>query len=338
MTQITQIKILIPITTLIVAFGCAEEAQTDRIRVSGHVEATEVRLAPDAGGRVLTLTVTEGDRVTPGQTLLTLDSRDVVLAIDRARAEHAAAAAQLRLVQASARPEDVRQAESQIATARAEESAAESELSAAEQDLARFESLLAANSGSRKQRDDAATRRDVARDRVAAAQSRVRTAEEVLARVRAGARKEEVDAARARLTVVDAQIASLEKTLGDTTLASPVAGVVTEKLAEVGEVIAPRAPVLVVVDLDHAWADVYVPEPVVPLLRLSQPATIFTDAGGAGLAGTISYISPKAEFTPRNVQTAEERSKLVYRIRIAVDNKDGVLKQGMPVEAEIVLR
>jgi HlyD family secretion protein len=302
------------------------------------VEATEVRLAPDAGGRILTLTVKEGDRVQPGQTLLTLDTRDVELAIDRAKAEHAAADAQLRLVQAAARPEDVRQAESQIATARADQSAAASELAAAEQDLDRFDSLLKTNSGSRKQRDDAATRRDVARDRVSAAQSRVRSAEEALARIRAGARREEVDAARARANVVSAQITSLEKTLGDTTLKSPVAGLVTEKLVEVGEMIAPRAPALVVVDIDHAWADVFVPEPVVPLLRIGQPATVFTDAGGAGIAGAITYISPKAEFTPRNVQTSEERSKLVYRIRIAVDNQDGVLKQGMPVEAEIVLR
>lgn len=338
MTQMTQIKILFPIAITLLAAGCADEAPTDRIRVSGHVEATEVRLAPDAGGRVLTLNVKQGDRVQPGQVVLTLDTRDVTLAIDRAKAEHAAAAAQLRLVQAAARPEDVRQAESQIATARAEQSAAASELAAAEQDLTRFESLLAANSGSRKQRDDAATRRDVARDRVMAAQSRVRTAEEALARVKAGARREEVDAARARIDVVSAQITTLEKTLGDTTLASPVGGIVTEKLVEVGEVIAPRAPALIVVDLDHAWADVFVPEPVVPLLRLNQAATLFTDAGGAGIAGTITYISPKAEFTPRNVQTAEERSKLVYRIRISVDNTEGILKQGMPVEAELVVR
>lgn len=323
---------------LILGAGCAEEASTDRIRVSGHVEATEVRLAPDAGGRVLTLTVKEGDRVLPGQTVLTLDSSDVALAIDRANAEHAAAVAQLRVVQAAARPEDVRQAESQIATARAETSAAVSELSAAEQDLERFESLLKANSGSRKQRDDAVTRRDVARDRVAAAQSRIRTAEEALARIRAGARQEEVAAARARVNIITAQIAGLEKNLGDTTLVSPVGGVVTEKLVEVGEVIAPRAPALVVVDLDHAWADVFVPEPVVPLLRIGQAATVFTDAGGAGIAGTITYVSPKAEFTPRNVQTAEERSKLVYRIRVSVDNQSGALKQGMPVEAELILR
>ena len=90
-----------------------------------------------------------------------------------------------------------------------------------------------------------------------------------------------------------------------------------------------------------SWSDharrMFVPEPTVPQIKIGQPATVFTDAGGAGLTGTISHISPKAEFTPRNVQTAEERSKLVYRVRINVDNKDGVLKQGMPVEAEIAL-
>ena len=116
---------------------------------------------------------------------------------------------------------------------------------------------------------------------------------------------------------------------------SALAGVVTEKLVEVGEVIAPRTPVAVLVDLDRAWADVFVPEPAVPRLRLGQAARIFTDAGGAPVAGTVTYISPRAEFTPRNVQTAEERSKLVYRVRISVDNRDGVLKQGMPVEAEL---
>jgi HlyD family secretion protein len=97
--------------------------------------------------------------------------------------------------------------------------------------------------------------------------------------------------------------------------------------------VSPRAPVVVISDLDHAWANVYVDEPLVPNLRLGQAATLVTDAGQR-LAGTITYISPRAEFTPRNVQTAEERSKLVYRVKVTVDNKDGVLKPGMPVEAE----
>jgi HlyD family secretion protein len=322
---------------VVLTAACAEEAPTDRLRASGHVEATETRVAPDVGGRILTLTVKEGDRVEAGQVVMTLDSRDVELAIDRAKAERAAADAQLRLVQAGSRVEDIRQAQAQIETARAELSAAQAELGAAQEDLARFETLLASNSGSRKQRDDAATRRDVARDRVASAGSRVTSAEETHAKLRSGARPEEVEAARARVAAATAQIATLEKGITDATVKSPVAGIVTNKLVEAGEMIAPRAPALVVVDLDRAWADVFVPEPSIPQIKLGQAATVLPDDGGPGLSGTISYISPKAEFTPRNVQTAEERSKLVYRVRINVDNRDGVLKQGMPVEAEIPL-
>jgi HlyD family secretion protein len=317
--------------------GCSEPPPSNTLRVSGHVEATETRLAPEAGGRILTFPVTEGDRIEQGRQLLTLDPRDAELSLRRARAEWAQADANLRLVMAGARAEDIRQAESQVAVARAEVSAARAELAAAEQDLERFETLLTNNSGSRKQRDDAATRRQVAEDRVAAAESRVKAAEETVARLRAGARREEVEAARARVAAVEAQIATLEKALADTTFHSPVSGIVTEKLVEAGEVVAPRTPVAVVVNLDEAWADVFVPEPAVPRIRLGTPVQVFTDAGGSGIPGTVTYISPKAEFTPRNVQTAEERSKLVYRVRISVNNTSGVLKQGMPVEAEIVL-
>ncbi|MDO8680248.1 MAG: efflux RND transporter periplasmic adaptor subunit [Acidobacteriota bacterium] len=338
MTQIQYISAVAILPLVVVLAACQPEPPSDVLRVSGHVEATEVRLAPDAGGRVLTLTVKEGDRVQPGQLVLTLDTRDVELAIERAKADRSQAEAQLRLVMASARPEDIRQAEAQIAAARGELSAAQAELDGAQQDLDRFETLLKNNSGSRKQRDDAETRRDVAKDRVATAASRVRAAEETLARLRAGARKEEIEAARSRVAATAVQIATIEKQLGDTKLVAPVGGIVTEKLVEAGEMIAPRAPAIIIVDLDHAWADVFVPEPAVPRLKVGQAASVFTDAGGAGIAGTVSYISPKAEFTPRNVQTAEERSKLVYRIRIAVDNKDGVLKQGMPVEAELRLQ
>lgn len=325
---------ILPLLALSVA--CKEPAPTDRIRVSGHVEATETRVAPEAGGRILTVPVKEGDRIAQGDTVLTLDTKDTQLAIDRVKADRSAAEAQLRLVKAGARAEDIRAAEAQVDTARADVAAAEQELASAAQDLERFDTLLKANSGSRKQRDDAATRRDIARDRINALQSRVKAAEEAVSKLKAGSRKEEVDAAQARVTAASAQIAQLEKALGDATLSSPVAGLITEKLVEPGEVIPPRIPAIVVVDLDHAWADVFVPEPTVPQIKIGQPATIITDAG-TRLTGTLTYISPKAEFTPRNVQTAEERSKQVYRVRINVDNKAGVLKQGMPVEAEIVL-
>ena len=108
----------------------------------------------------------------------------------------------------------------------------------------------------------------------------------------------------------------------------------TSKLVDAGEIVAARTPVVVITDLDHAWANVYVDEPLVPQLQLGQAATLVTDAGQR-LAGTITFISPQAEFTPRNVQTADERAKLVYRIKVTVDNREGMLKPGMPVEAEL---
>ncbi len=156
-----------------------------------------------------------------------------------------------------------------------------------------------------------------------------------VARLKAGSRREEIDAARARVAAVDAQIATLEKSKADATVTAPIDGIVTERLLDSGEMAAPRAPIAVLTDLDHAWAEVFVDEPMIPRIKLGQAATVFTDAGGPGLPGKVSYIASKAEFTPRNVQTAEDRSKLVFRVRIAVDNRQGILKQGMPVEAEI---
>jgi HlyD family secretion protein len=240
----------------------------------------------------------------------------------------------LRLLQAGARPEDVRQAQAQAESAQAEIRAAESELKSAIADLTRFEALLAANAGSRKQRDDAATHRDVAAARVNATRERARAAEEAVARLQAGARREELAAARARVSALEAQLASLRKALNDAVLKAAVGGIVTSKLVDAGEIVSPGTPIVVITDLDHAWANVYVDEPIVPRLKLGQPMTLVTDAGDR-LQGTITFISPRAEFTPRNVQTAEERSKLVYRIKVTTDNRAGVLKSGMPVEAEI---
>ena len=120
-------------------------------------------------------------------------------------------------------------------------------------------------------------------------------------------------------------------------MVAPVTGIVTQKLSDTGELLSPRAPIVVVTDLDNAWANLFVPEPMIPRVKLGQAATVFTDAGGEGIPGKVSFVSPRAEFTPRNVQTADERSRLVYRIKVTVDNRDGVLKQGMPVDATLEL-
>ena len=319
------------------AAGCTEKPPADRVRASGRVEATEVQVSAQVGGRLLELHAAEGDRVTAGQTIAQLDTTDIRLALQRAQAERAQADAQLRLLQAGARPEEIRQAAAQARAAEAEVAGAKDDLASAEADLARFEALLQANSGSQKQRDDAATRRDAARARMRSGEERAQAAREALARLERGARVQEIEAARARVAVTDAQIATLQQNIADATVAAPIAGLVTQTLADAGEILAPRTPIVTIVNLDEAWANIYIDEPLVPRVRVGQAATIYTDAGGQGIPGKITFVSPRAEFTPRNVQTAEERSKLVYRIKVAVDNREGVLKQGMPVEAEVPL-
>jgi HlyD family secretion protein len=278
--------------------------------------------------------VAEGDRVSAGDVIARIDPTDIELALRRAAADREQAQAQFALVRAGSRPEDIRQAASQMQSAQADVRAARAEFAAPAADLERFENLLRANAGSVKQRDDAATRKEVAAARVRGAQERAQAAADMLAKLKAGSRPQEIDAARARVAAVDAQIASLQKNAADAVVKAPVAGIVTAKLLDRGEMAAPRAPVVVITDLDHAWANIYVDERLVPLLKIGQAATLITDAGQR-LNGTITFISPKAEFTPRNVQTADERSKLVYRIKVATDNRSGVLKPGMPVEAEL---
>jgi HlyD family secretion protein len=317
--------------------GCQDEAPAAAMRVSGHVEATEVQVAAEVGGRLVDLRVAEGDRVTAGLLVAQIDVRDVELQIARAQAERAAADAQLRLLQAGARVEDVRQAQAQLDAASADAAAAAAERRSAETDLERFEALLQANAGSQKQRDDASARLNVARERERAANDRIRAAREVVTRLQAGTRREDVEAARARVAVVDAQIAMLEKMRADAAVLAPVTGIVTQTLADAGEMVAPRMPLFIVTDLDHAWANLFVPEPLMPRVTLGQAATVLTDAGDR-IPGKVTFISPQAEFTPRNVQTADERSKLVYRIKVAVDNSGGVLKQGMPVDADLAVK
>src|ERR687897_802110 len=243
-----------PMAVLLVlcATACRAAPPADRVRVSGHVEATEVQVSAQGGGQLLELRVAEGDRVAAGDVIARLDTRDTELSLQRVRAERQQADAQVRLLRAGARREDIRQAGAQFQAANAEIEAAHADLTAAEADLARFEALLASNAGSRKQRDDALARRDVARGRLQAARERARAGQETVARLQAG--------------------------------------------------------------------------------------TLHTDAGGEAIPGKVTFISPKAEFTPRNVQTAEERSRLVYRVKVSADNANGVMKEGMTVEAELRLQ
>jgi len=322
------------VTAAMVVSGCHRTAEPKPPRASGYVEATEVKVSSKVPGHVQKVTVNEGQRVTAGEVLVTIDPVDIDLALGQARAERDQVAAQLRLLLAGSRPEDIRQAEAQLAAANSEKAAADAELASAKVDETRFQQLVHARAGAEKQRDDAVARREQAEAAVKAAADRVGVAAASLSRVKAGARPEEIESARARVAAADASIATLQNNRTNTTIQAPSGGIVSSRLVEPGELVAVGVPLIVIVDLDHAWANAYVEEPLVPSLSLNQAATVVTDAGDR-LAGRISFISPSAEFTPRNVQTADERAKLVYRVKVAVDNTKGVLKPGMPVEVEL---
>jgi HlyD family secretion protein len=302
------------------AGACRKGDDAGLIVASGHVEATEVLVSTKVAGTIERLAVDEGSVVATGQEIAHIDTTDTELALAAARAERAQAEAELRLRRAGSRVEDVREAEAQVVRA-------EADLAGAARDLDRMEGLLSAGSGTTKSRDDARTRRDVAAAGLDAARER-------LHRLKAGFRQEEKDAAAARLQATDARIAQLDQQVKDAVIASPVAGVVTQKLAEQGELAARGAGLVVVTDLASAWLNVYVAEPDLARIRLGQAAEVVTDDAQTR-RGRISFVSSRAEFTPKNVQTRDERVKLVYKVKIALENADGLFKPGMPAEARL---
>ncbi|HEY7409382.1 MAG TPA: efflux RND transporter periplasmic adaptor subunit [Vicinamibacteria bacterium] len=304
----------------LVAAACGGREEAGVIAASGHVEATEVRLATKVAGHVEAMLVEEGTRVGAGQEVARIEVTDLRLGLDAAVADRAQADAERRLRVAGSRREDVAEAEAQLGRARAD-------LRGAQEDLERMEKLLASGSGTDKARDDARTRRDVAAAGVEAAGER-------LAKLRAGSRPEEIDAAAARVAAADARIALLRQEIADAVVKSPVEGVVTEKLAERGELLTRGAGLAVVTELARPWLTVYVPEPELARIRLGQDAEVVTDDGQRRV-GRVTWVSPRAEFTPKNVQTPEERAKLVYKVKIGLDNPDGLFKPGMPAEARL---
>lgn len=318
----TLLHVFLVVCTLTLAACGKEKEDPNRLVASGHVEATDVRISTKVGGRLERFPVQEGDAVTAGQVLGRIETVDVELAIRQGRAERGTAEAELHLRLAGPAREEIAQAQANVKRA-------EADLAGTQKDLERMQGLLDRGSGTTKSRDDARTRRDVAA-------ATVEGQREVVRRLKAGSRREEIDVSRSRVAAADAAIAQLEQKVRDATITSPLAGVVTEKLAQPGELLQAGSSLCVVTDLAHAWVTVYVPGPDLARLRTGQPATVVTDDGQTR-QGRINFIASQAEFTPKNVQTRDERVKLVYEVKIALDNRDGLFKPGMPAEARLDL-
>lgn len=285
---------------------------------SGTIECTQIRLAPEVAGRIHSLLITEGASLTNGQVVATIDPTAYKLRVDEARAALAQATAQRDLMVAGSRDEDIQRAQAQVREAKA---LAE----AASKDAKRMEALLTQNSISQKQRDDAAT----AQERTAA---NLAAAEHQLSRLIKGNRQEEIRTSQATVELAQARLALAEKAMADCTVKSPTSGIITTKNMEPGEMVAAGAPLATVSQLGEVWLSLYLPETKLPGVRLGQKAFVKIDGDPARYEGLISFIASEAEFTPRNVQTPDERTKLVYRIKITLPNPRNIFKPGMPAD------
>jgi HlyD family secretion protein len=231
---------------------------------------------------------------------------------------------QLQLGLAGSRKQEIQAAEQVLNDAKAD-------LQQKKLDFTRAETLYREQVGSQEARDQADTN-------LKRAQAAVDRAQQQYDQTLEGTRPEQLDVERATVVQAEQKLRMSRINLDYTTLLAPKSGVILVRQAELGEVVAPNTPVVTIGDLDHVWLRAYVSETDLGRIRYGQPVIIRTDTyPGKAYHGRISFISDKAEFTPKSVQTLKERVTLVYRIKIDVDNTNHELKPGMPADAEIQL-
>lgn len=285
---------------------------------SGTIECTQVDIAPQVAGRIIVLTPQEGDFIKQGDMVARLDAAEYGLRRNEAKAAVAVARAQLELLLAGSREEDIERAREQVIEAQASAEAAEA-------DLRRIASVYQSGTATQKQMDDAKAQADRTKAALAAAGQN-------LIKLEKGSREEEIRLAEAQVAQADARLALMEKAVADCTVTSSLNGVVTTRVREEGEFVPVGAPLVTVSRLDEVWLAVYVPETALGNVRLGQKAKVKIDGRPDFFEGKVTYISPTAEFTPRNVQTPDERAKLVYRVKITLPNKEGIFKPGLPAD------
>lgn len=294
----------------------------DRIELSGTVEAREVDLAFQVSGRIARLDVDEGDAVQAGQPVASLDENDYQLALRNAIAQRDAAQAALAVLQAGTRIQELRVAEAQLGKAQAD-------LDYAHLEYQRVAELIPKRLAAQERLDQMRLQQEVA-------QAGIEQARQNLALLREGPRQEDLDRAAAELRARQAAVEMAQRQLEYAQLHSPVAGVVSVRLAEAGEVVAVGKPVLRVAELGRPWVRAYLNETDLARVRLGQPAEVRVDGlPGQVLNGRLAFISPEAEFTPKTVETRALRVDLVYRVKVEVDSPDGALKLGMPADVAL---
>jgi len=269
--------------------------------LSGSIEARDVQVGSLVGGRVIAVHVDEGSAVTAGQPIVTLEPDLIDLQIREQESRVAQARARLSLALEGARPE-------QIARARVDYENAEKE-------RRRLEALMKEGIVSRQTYDDAVTA--------------ARTKQEVLRELERGNRPQEVEAARAAVAEAERRLEYLRRQRQETVVNAPAAGVIQSFDLRPGDLVAANAPVATLLEPDQLWVRVFVPETKLGLVRVGQPAALTVDSfPKRTFPGKVVEISPRAQYTPRNVQTLDQRSEQVFGVKVNVEPAPE-LKPGM---------
>ncbi len=294
------------------------------LKLSGNIETHESVVGFKVPGRIVELPVEEGQWVDKDTLIAQLDQDDYrqQLALDEAALR--VQKEQLDLALAGSRRQEIEAAEEVL-------NAAKADLGQKKLDYTRADTLYREQVGSQQVRDQAETN-------LKTAQANVDRAQQQYNELLEGTRREQIDINRAAVTQAAQKLKLSRIDLGYTELRAPKGGVILVRQAELGEVVAPNTPVVTLGDLDHVWLRAYIPETDLGRVHWGQSAVIRTDSSpGKAYNGRISFISDRAEFTPKSVQTFKERVTLVYRIKIDVENPNHELKPGMPADAEIQL-
>ncbi len=355
-------------------YGYRKNGENGPISVSGNIELTDAQLSFKIPGRLAQRLVEEGDDIKKGQVIARLDSADQELMVAQAQANLAYAKSVLAELEAGSREQEIRQAKAaveqakstleelergsrpqEVASAKDALSQAQAEAERLATDRKRYEELFAKGAVSEQQYDAARTAAVVAKEqyesaqqsldlvvegprkeRIQQARAALQQAEERYALVQEGPRKESIDQARAKVSVAEESLRQANQQLAYTELVAPFAGVVLSKSAEPGEYLNPGTPVVTAGEMDRVWLRAYVNETDLGRIALGQTAEVTTDSyPDKTYEGRIGFIASEAEFTPKTVQTYEERVKLMYRIKIDLDNPNHELKLGMPADAHI---
>ena len=272
---------------------------------SGTIDTDEIHVASRYGGRVEKILAQEGDTLKPGQVIAELDAAEL-------KARRDQAVAQLAELEAGPRKEE-------IEAAQHDWEALTASLALARADAKRADELFANKTISETEHDGAIRRAEALEKNVAAAKSRYDL-------LRAGTRPERLAQARAQLAEMDAQLREMR-------VVAPADSVLEVLAVKAGDVLAPNREIATLVLPQHLWVRVYVPEPWLGHVKLGDPVKIRVDSfANKEFQGTIEQIARSAEFTPRNVQTAEDRIKQVFGVKVRLDNREGLLRAGMSAD------